>query len=116
MDLPAFDRRHIETPFQTTESGVAYRDLGRGEPIVLLHGGAGDWRHWVLNVDALAPRFRVLAFDLPNYGDSAAFGWDIETDDFLQILEKAIVEAVGPADRFHLAGFSSPCSTFNDFI
>ena len=106
MDLPAFDRRHIETPFQTTESGVAYRDLGRGEPIVLLHGGAGDWRHWVLNVDALAPRFRVLAFDLPNYGDSAAFGWDIETDDFLQILENAIVEAVGPADRVHLAGFS----------
>lgn len=106
MDLPLIDRRHVETPCHTTSAGVAYRALGDGAPIVLLHGGAGDWRHWVMNVDALATRFRVLAFDLPNYGDSAGFGWEIATDDFLDLVETAVTEAVDTAARVHLAGFS----------
>ena len=73
---------------------------------MLLHGGAGDWRHWVLNVDHLATRFRVLAFDLPNYGDSAAFGWDLPTDRFLDICFDAVDEAVEGAPEVHLGGFS----------
>lgn len=100
------DRRFHPIAAQKTSRGVAYRVLGDGAPIVLLHGGAGDWRHWVHTVDALAHRFRVLAFDLPNYGDSAGFGWDIETDAFMDILFDAIDEAVGDAPRVHLAGFS----------
>lgn len=106
MDLSVTDRRHVETPFRTTSAGVAYRAIGEGPPIVLLHGGAGDWRHWVLNVDALATRFRVLAFDLPNYGDSAGFGREIATDRFLDLVEAAVTEAVGAAGRVHMAGFS----------
>lgn len=100
------DPRAIDPPLHRTADGVAWRELGTGEPLVLFHGGAGDWRHWVLNVEPLAARFRVLAFDLPNYGESAAFGWDIETADFLDLCETAMLEAVGDAPRVHLAGFS----------
>ena len=107
MDHPAtIDRRFHPLASRKTSSGVAYRMLGDGAPIVLLHGGAGDWRHWVHSVDALATRFRVLAFDLPNYGDSAGFGWDIETDAFLDILFDAVSDAVGQAPKIHFAGFS----------
>lgn len=110
MDQPAFDRRHADTPFQVTSQGVAFRTFGSGAPLVLLHGGAGDWRHWVLNVDALATRFRVLAFDLPNYGDSAAFGWEMETADFLDLCWQAITEAIDKtttgAPSVHIGGFS----------
>ena len=31
--------------------------------MLLFHGGAGSWQHWVLNVDALASGFRVIALD-----------------------------------------------------
>ena len=106
MDQPLTDRRHVETPFRATSAGVAWRELGTGLPLVLLHGGAGDWRHWVLNVDALATRFRVLAFDLPNYGDSAAFGWEIETDAYLDLVFAAIDEATAGEPEVHLGGFS----------
>ncbi len=110
LDQPVFDRRNNLPPAQKTSSGVAFREFGAGPPLVLLHGGAGDWRHWVRNVDALATRFRVLAFDLPNYGDSDAFGWDIDTATFLNIcwqaIEQAIQRATDGADRVHLGGFS----------
>jgi pimeloyl-ACP methyl ester carboxylesterase len=40
--------------------------------IVLLHGGSGSWTHWIRNIQPLvAEGFRVLAVDLPGFGDSA---------------------------------------------
>ena len=47
-----------------------YLELGRGKPVVLLHGIPGDSRTWRYNVDVLASRFRVLALDLPGWGRS----------------------------------------------
>ena len=39
--------------------------------VVLLHGGSGSWTHWVRNIASLlGAGFRVLAPDLPGFGDS----------------------------------------------
>jgi 2-hydroxy-6-oxonona-2,4-dienedioate hydrolase len=104
------DRRHIETPCRHTAGGVAWRAFGpdtdRGEPLVLLHGGAGSWLHWVRNVDALAERFRVLAVDAPAYGDSAAVPDDMTNEGYLELFRQAVEEMAGDAPRIHLAGFS----------
>ena len=105
MDQPA-DRRQFETPFERTSSGVTYRVFGAGVPLVLLHGGAGSWEHWVLNVDALATRFRVLAVDLPCYGDSDAVPWETPIADYLATTETAIREMTAGAHAVHMAGFS----------
>ncbi len=41
--------------------------------MVLLHGGSGSWTHWLRNiVSLLNDGYRVLAIDLPGFGDSAA--------------------------------------------
>ena len=103
---PAFDRRLDAPPHQMTPNGVAYRVFGSGAPLVLLHGGAGNWQHWVCNVDALAAGFRVLAVDLPSYGDSRAVPWEIGVEAYLNIVEEAVRAMVGDAGRVHLAGFS----------
>ncbi|HSF95505.1 MAG TPA: alpha/beta hydrolase [Thermohalobaculum sp.] len=103
---PARDRRFIDTPFAKSASGVAYRAFGGGEPLVLFHGGAGSWAHWVRNVDALAARFRVMALDLPSYGDSDRVEWDISVEDYLKVTTEAVAEICGDAPRIHLAGFS----------
>jgi len=101
-----FDRRLIETQHHESAAGVAWRDFGAGEPLVLMHGGAGLWDHWVLNVDALAASFRVIALDLPSYGDSDRVEWDISVDDYLRVTADAVAEICGSAPRIHLAGFS----------
>jgi pimeloyl-ACP methyl ester carboxylesterase len=103
---PDFDRRFTETPFRRTANGVAWRAFGAGEPLILMHGGAGSWQHWVRNVDALATAFRVIAIDQPSYGDSAPVAQDIPNDDYLAVVADAVDEICGDAPRIHLAGFS----------
>ena len=39
-----------------------YIEQGRGEPLILLHGGQGDYRSWQQHMDALSPHFRVISY------------------------------------------------------
>ena len=39
-----------------------YIEEGRGEPIILLHGGQGDYRAWRPQIDALSKRYRVISY------------------------------------------------------
>ena len=50
---------------------MVWRIWGNGPPLVMLHGGAGSWRHWALNIRSLARYFTLLIADLPGLGDSA---------------------------------------------
>jgi pimeloyl-ACP methyl ester carboxylesterase len=52
---------------------VVFQELGAGPPVVLLHafGPGFDACQWRAAAEALAPRFRVLAPDLPGWGRSA---------------------------------------------
>jgi esterase len=43
---------------------------GEGPPVVLLHGLFGAARNFGAVQRAIAPRFRVVALDMPNHGDS----------------------------------------------
>lgn len=54
--------------------------LGRGEPLVLLHGLATTQRIWTLVVDGLARDRQVITLDLPGFGASAPAdsGFDLE--------------------------------------
>lgn len=49
---------------------VKYVELGEGPPILLVHGLAGSWRNWLENIPALADQHRVVAIDLPGFGES----------------------------------------------
>lgn len=51
---------------------VAYADLGRGDPtLLLIHGLASSLGAWTRNLAPLAARHRVIAVDLPGYGRSS---------------------------------------------
>jgi pimeloyl-ACP methyl ester carboxylesterase len=77
---------------------------GTGPSMVLLHGGVGSSSHWIRNVDALAERFSVTAFDLPGFGDSPDVSRDTEPDVYVDRVAAAVA-ATAP-DRCHLVGFS----------
>ena len=49
---------------------IAYRELGTGPPLVLLHSGLLSHREWEPIVEPLSARFRVVLPDLPLHGDS----------------------------------------------
>jgi pimeloyl-ACP methyl ester carboxylesterase len=49
---------------------MVWRVWGRGKPLLLVHGGAGAWSHWVRNLEPLIGERLVLAPDIPGLGDS----------------------------------------------
>jgi pimeloyl-ACP methyl ester carboxylesterase len=50
---------------------VHYEVLGRGKPVVLVHGWVGSWRYWIPTMQQLHLKYRVYALDLFGFGDSA---------------------------------------------
>lgn len=58
----------------TTSSGkVHYIEAGEGHPVLLLHGsgpGATGWSNFAPNIEHLAKSFRVIAPDMPGWGES----------------------------------------------
>lgn len=50
---------------------VHYEVLGRGRPVIFLHGWAGSWRYWVPTMQAVSYNYRAYALDLWGFGDSA---------------------------------------------
>jgi pimeloyl-ACP methyl ester carboxylesterase len=51
---------------------VNYVDIGSGDgpPAVLVHGIAGNWQNWLENIPRFAQERRVIALDLPGFGES----------------------------------------------
>lgn len=59
----------VETP----SGKIHYHEAGEGQPIVLLHGsgpGATGWSNFNPNMAVLAESFRVIAPDMPGWGQS----------------------------------------------
>jgi len=88
------------------DGAMVWRLWGHGPPLVLLHGASGSWTHWIRNVVPLAARFRVLAPDMPGYGDSDT-PREPHTASGLADLVTAGIEALVPSPTaLDLAGFS----------
>lgn len=54
----------------STPVPLHYRVFGDGPPLVILHGLFGCWHNWSPVARALSDRFRVLAVDQRNHGES----------------------------------------------
>ncbi len=59
---------------------VHYEVLGRGRPLLFLHGWVGSWRYWVPVMQAVSVSYRAYALDLWGFGDTAKIpqGYTIE--------------------------------------
>jgi pimeloyl-ACP methyl ester carboxylesterase len=50
---------------------IHYEVLGRGRPLIFLHGWLGSWRYWIPTMQVLSAEYRTYALDLWGFGDSA---------------------------------------------
>jgi 2-hydroxy-6-oxonona-2,4-dienedioate hydrolase len=71
-----------------------YREAGTGRPVVLLHGGGGTGKAFWHQLQGLSDRYRVLAPDLPGFGQTEEVA-DARTVDDLAPLLLEWLEAVG---------------------
>jgi pimeloyl-ACP methyl ester carboxylesterase len=74
--------------------------------VVLCHGGAGSWRHWIRTIPALVPTYRVLVPDLPGLGESDFPPDGGDAFAIAAIVADGIDRIVGAATSYDVGGFS----------
>jgi 3-oxoadipate enol-lactonase len=83
---------------------VAWFEVGRGEPLILVHGLADDHRAWRQTVPDLMLRHRVVLYDLRGHGETSLGRPDGSLrqlgDDLVALMDALRI------DRADIAGFS----------
>lgn len=69
-DWRSIDWRSARRDAMVAGRRVCYIDRGEGSPIVLVHGTGGCWQNWLETIAPLSLQHRVIALDLPGFGDS----------------------------------------------
>lgn len=78
-----------------------YVKIGRGAPMVLIHGWANNWEGWIPLIKHLQDRFTLYLIDLPGFGDSgnlANYSISIAADyvaDFVKLIAREPASLMG---------------------
>lgn len=67
---------------------LAYYDRGSGPALVLVHGMFGDHMDWAPVLEPLPAHYRVIAVDLPGFGDSERVEGECTPQRFVDALEE----------------------------
>jgi len=80
-------REHLRTA-HVGGATVNYVEMGGGpgRDLVLVHGLSGSWQNWLENIPHLARDHRVVALDLPGFGDSPMPPWEISIEAYGRLL------------------------------
>lgn len=101
------------TPTKVHVNGVdlTYIESGRGEPLILLHGGQGDYRSWAPQMAEFSTRYRVISysrrFHYPNQNvndEKYRFGYS-DAEDLAALIHYLKL------GRVHLVGVSAGAFT-----
>lgn len=75
-----------------------FRELGQGQPIVMLHGIFGSSDNWLTQSKILSEKYRTFALDLRNHGQSPhdeAFDYNVMVEDVVDFINsKQLTDAV----------------------
>ncbi len=84
---------------------IHYEALGRGRPLLFIHGWVGSWRYWWPSMQAMSSRHRSFAFDLWGFGDSSKATDKYTLDAYVEMIDQ-FVERLGIASPFDIVGHS----------
>jgi 3-oxoadipate enol-lactonase len=83
---------------------INYIEEGKGFPVLLIHGLAGDHTAWMPQLDAWKDKYRVIAFDNPGSGDSSLVSDPVGTAD-LADATLGLMDQLG-IEKAHVVGRS----------
>lgn len=96
--------KRIDTP--CGDGSIVWHQWGNAGPwLFLLHGNFGSWKHWIRNVETLGQQYRVVAVDIPGFGESAEPNKPYSAHSLADVMVKGIRSIVGD-EQINLAGFS----------
>ena len=81
---------------------VHYEVIGRGRPLVFVHGWLGSWRYWVPAMEDVSIGYRAYALDLWGFGDSEKLAQHYSIDGYVDLL-RAFLDHLG-IQRVSLVG------------
>ncbi|WP_332743267.1 alpha/beta fold hydrolase [Hydrogenophaga sp.] len=105
ISLSALEARCERVEQHLPAGRLVWRRLGSGPPLVLLHGGHGNWLHWARTLPALSQHFTLWLPDMPGYGESTATPQG-GIDDLVDTLHQGVDQLFGAGTDVQLAGFS----------
>ena len=82
---------------------IHYEVLGRGQPLIFIHGWLGSWRYWWPSMQALSAHYRTFAFDLWGFGDSSKSSEVYSLDAYVQMVGQ-FIDKLGVARPVILVG------------
>jgi pimeloyl-ACP methyl ester carboxylesterase len=82
---------------------IHYEVLGRGQPLIFIHGWVGSWRYWWPSMQALSTHYRTFAFDLWGFGDSSKSPESYSLDAYVKMVDQ-FIEKLGVARPVILVG------------
>ncbi len=85
---------------------IHYEVLGRGKPLIFIHGWLGSWRYWWPAMQGMAAhQYRSFAFDLWGFGDSSKAPEMYSVQSYVEMLDR-FIERLGVAPPVTLVGHS----------
>jgi pimeloyl-ACP methyl ester carboxylesterase len=82
---------------------VHYEVLGRGQPILFIHGWLGSWRYWWSSMQGLSAQHRSFAIDLWGFGESSKLKSAYSLSSYIDMLG-AFTEHMGMMRPLTLVG------------
>lgn len=71
---------------------VHYEVLGRGRPVIFLHGWVGSWRYWISSMQVASTSFRAYALDLWGFGDTAHTIVNYTLENQVSLIDRFLME------------------------
>lgn len=90
--------------FKGEELSLNVSDTGSGDAVLILHGWGTNMNVYKSIIDYLTPYKRVISYDIPGFGESAAPSYAFSTDDYAD-LALCVLRNLG-VDRVTLMGHS----------
>ena len=71
---------------------VHYEVLGRGRPVIFLHGWVGSWRYWITSMQVTSTSYRAYALDLWGFGDTAHNLLNYSLEQQTSLIDRFLIE------------------------
>jgi pimeloyl-ACP methyl ester carboxylesterase len=67
---------------------VHYETIGRGRPIIMLHGWLESWDHWLGTMESLGREYKAYALDFWGFGESGKQEGSFSVQDYVEMVDQ----------------------------